>query len=126
MTPTVFDIFEETPYIFLQLGKGGILGDTIVKRTSATGVFKERDGQTQFNQNMATADSDATLHVRPSEPFVKTIDRNLVGHGIKHQNQDYRIIGQTTGRNFDNNNIEFYRLTLKRESLASYGSDSSN
>ena len=115
---TVFDCFESTDYTFLQLSRGGVNGDSIASETNATGIFKERDGRTQFNQNMTTVDSDATLHVRPSEPFVATLNENLVGNGIRHQDQTYLIIGQTTGRGgIDFGNIEHYRLTLRRESL---------
>lgn len=115
---TVFDAFTSTEYTFLELARGGALGDTVKTSTEATGVFKERDGQNQFNQNMTTVDSDATLHIRPTEPFLAPLNYNLVGHGVRHQNQDYLIIGQTTGRggrNFDI--VEHYRVTLKREDL---------
>ena len=115
---TVFDAFKSTDYTFLQLSKGGVLGDTVAVETNATGVFKERDGRNQFNQNMTTVDSDATLHIRPSEPFLATLDYNLVGNGVRHQGQDYMIVGQTTGRGgTDFSTIEHYRVTLRREEL---------
>lgn len=114
----VFQAFGSTDYTFLELNKGGVLGDSIKTETEATGVFKERDGRNQFNQNMTTVDSDATLHIRPTEPFLAPLNYNLVGHGVRHQNQDYLIIGQTTGRGgTDFVTVEHYRLTLKRESL---------
>lgn len=115
----VFSNFASTPYEFLQLNRGGILGDTIESVTEATGIFKERDGRVPFNANQDTESSDATLHIRPSEPFLAVLNNNLVGHGIRHQDQDYLIIGQTTGRGgTDFGTIEHYRLLLRRESLS--------
>lgn len=115
---TVFDHFTSTPYTFLELSRGGVLGDTIKSQTQAMGIFKERDGRVQFNANSDTVDSSATLHVKPSEPFVASLSDNLVGHGVSHQGQDYLITGQTTGRGGDNFDvIEHYRLTLRREDL---------
>lgn len=117
---TVFDLFESTAYTFLQLSRGGVKGDSITAQTAATGIFKERDGRIDFNANQSTIDSDATLHVRPTEAFVATLSQNLVGHGIRHNGQDYLIIGQTAGRgSVDFSVIEHYRLTLRREELVS-------
>ncbi len=114
----VFSHFTSTPYIFLELNRGGILGDTIKSQTLADGIFKERDGRVEFNQSLTTEDSSATLHVKPSEPFVASLSENLVGHGIRHQGQDYLIIGQTTGRGgVDFGTVEHYHLTLRREEL---------
>lgn len=122
----VFANFASTPYTFLELHRGGVLGNTIKDETDAMGVFKERDGQNLFNQTMTTEDSDATLHIRPDEPFLATLNYNLVDHGIRHSGQDYRIIGQTTGRGgLDFSLIEHYRVTLRRESLAEFTNGSS-
>ena len=118
MSTTVFDSFATTAYTFLELNRGGVLGDTIKGQTTAQGIFKERDGRTQFNQNQSTETSDATLHVKPTEPFLSTLSNNLVGHGVRHQDQDYLVLGQTTGRGgTDFDEIEHYRLTLRREDL---------
>jgi hypothetical protein len=115
----VFSNFANTPYDFLKLNRGGVKGDSIEVLTSSTGVFKERDGRVPFNSNQDTENSDATLHVRPSEPFLAGLNYNLVGNGIRHQDQDYLIVGQTTGRGgTDFGTIEHYRLTLRRESLS--------
>ena len=115
----VFSNFASTPYDFLQLNRGGILGDEIESVTSTTGVFKERDGRVPFSSNQETESADATLHVRPSEPFLASLDYNLVGNGIRHQDQDYLIVGQTTGRGgTDFSTIEHYRLTLRREQIS--------
>lgn len=116
----LFSVFPTTPYTFLELNQGGILGNSIKKETSSNGVLKERDGMTQ-NNNMETVQGDATLHIKPSESFLSGLNYNVVGHGIRESKngstQEYRIIGQTEGFNFDTTTLEFYRLTLKRESL---------
>ena len=115
----VFSHFVSTDYTFLQLNRGGILGDTIEAETETTGVFKERDGQVPFNANQDTESSDATLHIRPSEPFLAVLNNNLVGHGVRHQDQEYLILAQTTGRGGTNfGAIEFYRVTLRREQIS--------
>lgn len=119
----VFSVFEMTPYTFLELSQGGILGNTIKSSSNAIGIFKERNGMTQSN-NQETVESTATLHIKPSESFLATVGNNVVGHGItafKNGNlQNYRIIGMKEGFDFSTNNLEFYLLTLKAESLADY------
>lgn len=115
---TVFDVFEVTDYTFLELNQGGVLGNTIASQIDATGVLKLRDGM-NVNLQAETADSDATLHIRPTEPFATG---NLVGNGIRASkggsSQDYRITGQVEGFNFDTNVLEFVKVTLKREAVA--------
>lgn len=116
----VFDTFQVTPYTFLQLKQGSVTGNTIVSQTAATGILKLRDGMAA-NFEQETVTSDATLHIRPSEAFVGTLG-NLVGHGIRSskvgKQQDYRIIGQVEGYNFHTNELEFIKVTLKREAIA--------
>lgn len=125
---TVFDLFQETAYTFLRLTQGGARGNSIKTSTATTGVFKERNGMVQ-NNNLETVQSDATLHIHPDEPFLTTLGGNIVGHGIRATKngltQDYRIIGQVEGYNFDTNVLEFYRLTLKAEKLVDGNGSSS-
>lgn len=125
---TVFDVFQETAYTFLQLTQGGARGNSVKKSTATTGVFKERNGMVQ-NNNLETVQSDATLHIHPNEPFIAEVGGTLEGHGIRSsQNgveRTYRITGSVEGRNYDTNELEFYRLTLKAESLVEDGSGSS-
>lgn len=92
-------------------------GNTIVTSISATGVFKTRLGMVQAD-NLETLESDATLHIRPDESFVATVDQNMVGHGIDFEGITYRITGQTNGVNYDTNALEHYRVTLKKENIA--------
>lgn len=106
---TVFDVFVNTPYTFLTISRGGVQGDGITARTEAMGVFKLRSGMNVSN-DQETKTSDATLHIKPSEPFVST---GLVGHGIENQGRTYEIVGNTGGMNFDTGVMEHYRVTLQ-------------
>jgi len=125
----VFSVFQSTVFTFLELNEGGILGNTVKSQSTSTGIFKERNGMAQ-NNNMETVQSDATMHIRPSDSYLASVAYNVVGHGIRAtkngSTQDYRIIGQVEGFDFDTNTLEFYRLTLKAESLAEYTNDSSS
>lgn len=116
----IFDLFANTPYTFLQL-ESGIGGNQVVEEFETTGIVKLRDGMTQ-QDNVEAFDSSSTIHVRPSDPFVATLGGNLVGHGVRvakdnHEAETYRIIGQVEGYDFDLGQLEFYAVTLKRESL---------
>jgi len=117
----VFSQFQETAYTFLKLGQGGVEGNSVISTVDTTGIFKERNGMIQ-NNNLEVVQSDATLHIHPNESFIAEVDGNVVGHGIRADKngsvQDYRIIGQVEGFNFETNELEFYRLTLKAEALA--------
>ena len=118
----MFELFANAPYTFLQL-EACSGGNSIVQETSAYGIVKLRDGMVQ-SDNMETRNSDSTIHIKPSEPFVATVAGNMVGHGIRAVNYDgklvtYRITGQTEGMDFDTGKLEFYRVTLKKESIVS-------
>lgn len=107
---TIFDHFEVTPYTFLVISRGEVYGNVILDTIEAEGVFKLRNGQVTVN-NQESVQSDATLHIKPSESFA-TVD--MVGQGIRKDGLDYEIVGQTGGFNFDTNVLEHYRLTLQR------------
>lgn len=128
------DVFEAFPeaiqtYTFLELSQGGVLGNTIKLETTFGGILKERKGMA-VNQNMELKESTTTLHIRPSEPFLTTLGGNLVGHGIRAtkngSTEEYRIVGQREGFDFDEGDNEFFYVTLKAESLAEYDNDSSS
>lgn len=110
-----FDLFTTTDYTFLQLeSKSG--GNIVVAETVANGIVKLRDGMTQADNVEAFA-STATVHIRPTEPFVASLNGNLIGHGIRHDSVDYRIEGQVEGYDFDLGKLTFIKVTLKRESI---------
>ena len=115
-----FDLFTTTDYTFLQL-ESGVGGNRIVAEFPANGIVKLRDGMIQTD-NMEAFESTSTVHIRPTESFVASLGGNMVGHGIRvskdnHGAENYRIVGQTEGYDYDLGQVSFYRVTLKRESV---------
>lgn len=117
----MFDLFDTSDYTFLQL-EGGSGGNKVVDEVEANGIVKLRDGMVQID-NMEAFDSTSSIHIRPDEPFISTLAGNLVGHGIRVNGTEYRIEGQVVGKDFDTGQIEFYRVTIKRESIWQQPSD---
>ena len=120
----VFDIFDLSEYIFLELERGGVAGNTIVTSYSGTGVFKLRNSLTR-GESAETKDSNSTLHIRPTEAFLSSLGNNLVGHGIQIFGKDYEIIGQTGGKNFHNGVMEHYTAILQETSFSDWGGSGS-
>lgn len=120
-----FELFPEAiqPITFLELNEGGILGNTIKSTHTFNGILKERKGMSQ-NQNMELKESTSTLHIPPQEAFIASLSGELVGHGIRATKNgstvEYRIVGQREGYDFDAGVLMFYRIELKKESLAEY------
>nr|DAI35916.1 MAG TPA: hypothetical protein [Caudoviricetes sp.] len=108
----VFSLFVETPFVFFEVKRGGVMDNQIISRRNLKGVFKMRDGMTQGSREVHK--SDATLHVHP-EDFD---NQQLVGHGVNIDGVDYKIIGQTNGTNFNTGRVEHIRLTLERSFYA--------
>ena len=108
----VFSLFAETPFVFFEVKRGGVMDNQIISRRNLKGVFKMRDGMTQGSREVHK--SDATLHVHP-EDFD---NQKLVGHGVNIDGVDYKIIGQTNGVNFNTGRVEHIRLTLERSFYA--------
>lgn len=117
---TVFDAFVNTSYIFLQVKRGGIEGNTVQAQFSAMGIYKLRSNLVR-GANEETKDSNATLHIKPTEVFLEANGDNLVGHGILVHNRTYEIIGQTGGMNYDTGQMEHYTLTLQESDFNSVG-----
>lgn len=113
---TVFSVFELTPYTFLEVSRGGVYGNVITATHSAEGVFKLRNEMVQIN-NQELRQSAATLHVRPEESFITQL---AVGQGIRVDGQDYEIIGQTGGKNYDDGEMEHYTLTLQNTDYSEF------
>lgn len=115
----VFTAFTTDSYTFLQLDSGAG-GNKVVKETEATGVVKLRDGMVQVD-NVETKNSDASVHIRPGEPFIAEVAGNMVGHGLRITKNgltdEYRIIRQVEGFDFDNSTLEFIRVDLKKEAI---------
>lgn len=122
----VFNLFTSSPYTFLQLSSSAG-GNIIDIEYETTGIVKLRDGISQAD-NMGVYTSESTVHIRPSDTFVSVLGGNLVGHGIRATNNagetvDYKIIGQVEGYDFDSGTLSFYKVTVKKESLAPCPSD---
>lgn len=117
---TVFDVFDLTPYTFLSVSRGGVYGNIITNTYEADGVFKLRNEMVQIN-NQELRQSAATLHVRPDEAFISSL---AVGQGVRVLGQDYEIIGQTGGKNYENGEMEHYTLTLQNTDYSEYGNGS--
>lgn len=120
----VLDLFTNTEYQFLEIEQTEA-GNEIVKESTAYGVFKQRDGMRQADNVEQYADNDASLHIKPTEPFIATLAGKLVGHGIriaKNETEplEYRIDQIDEGFDFDTDQLEFYKLRLKRESFATW------
>lgn len=113
---TVFDHFDLTPYTFLEISRGGVFGNRITAEHQAEGIFKLRNDMVMVN-NQEVRQSAATLHVRPDESFISSI---AVGQGVRCMEQDYEIIGQTGGTNYDEGEIEHYTLTLQNADYSEY------
>lgn len=109
MDLTVFDLFDLTDYEFLSIERGTVTGNVITGTYQAQGVFKLRNDQVMVN-NQELKQSASTLHIYPTETFASS---NMVGQGVRVQGQDYEIVGQTDGMNYDSGVLEHYRLTLQ-------------
>ena len=68
--PEVFDVFDLTDYTFLKIKKSTVTGNSILESFEAEGVFKLRSGLVQ-SANAENLEQGATLHIRPTEPFVE-------------------------------------------------------
>jgi len=116
LSVSVFDVFVLQSYTFLSVSRGGVYGNMITASYNALGVFKLRNEMVQVN-NQEVRQSAATLKVKPGESFISSI---AVGQGIQVEGQDYEIIGQTGGRNFETGVLEHYSLTLQVTDYSQY------
>lgn len=107
---TVFDVFQEQSYTYLEIARGGVLGNTITKETDLMGIFKQRDNQ-ETMQNIETPISSSTLHAHPEDFSDYSV---LVGNGVRVDGVDYEIMSMTIGRNFDTGDVEHLTFTLQR------------
>lgn len=110
---TVFDIFQEQPYTYLQIARGKFEGNVIVSETNLSGIFKERQSQ-ETTGNIELYNSSSTLHVHPED--YANIDE-IIGNGVRVDGKEYEITNMTRGTNFDNGVVEHLTFTLQRASL---------
>lgn len=113
---TVFDLFQQVDYDFLEVARGGIAGNTVIKREGLRGVFKLRAGSGNSpTSEMEVKNSTATLHAHPEDyPDIDAI----VGNGVRVAGVDYEITSVTGGMNFDTGKMEHLTFSLQR---ADYG-----
>jgi hypothetical protein len=72
---TVFEVFDTTPYIYLEISRGGVAGNKITSSVAADGIFKLRTGLVR-GQNAENVEQGATLHVKPVESFLSSVPIN--------------------------------------------------
>lgn len=109
---TVFDVFSETPYTFMEISRGNVYGDVVTEQRTLSGVFKLKTGMTS-NNNMEVVDADATLHAHP-EDFADIPTASLVGQGVQVDGVMYDIVGVSEGKNFDNGMVEHIYMRLQK------------
>ena len=115
---TVFDVFREQAFVYLEISRGEVYGNRIVSQKKLRGIVKIREGMT--NQvNRENRDSNSTVHVHP-EDFANLTREDIIGNGIRYNDTDYSIVGMTEGKNFDTGTVEHLTLTLER---ANYDED---
>lgn len=113
---SVFTNFPSDPYIFLEVERTA-QGTLVKEEYTANGIFKLRDGMTEAD-SLESETSDATLRVRPDEPFAAN---NMVGQCVRIQREqgeeEYRILSQVEGYDHDLEVMDFWLLELKREKV---------
>lgn len=72
---TVWDVFNTSPYTYLEISRGGVAGNVITGSYNAEGIFKLRGSMIQ-GQNAENSEQGATLHVKPSEAFLTNVPTN--------------------------------------------------
>jgi len=117
-----FHIFKTQPYDYLEISRGGVRGNIIKSRRTLMGIFKDRDGMTKSG-NVEAYKADARIHVKP-EDFDVTSPKELIGNGIKINNQTYSIDNASSGTNFETGEIEHYSLDLTLAKFVEVENDS--
>ena len=113
----VFSVFNTKDYTFIKTtpANGGYVS---AEEYEANGVVKHRDGKL-LNGRQESYDTQTTLHIRPTEPFIDAVNsaKALVGNFVRIDGEEYRINACTTGTNFDTGVVEHYRATLEKDNL---------
>lgn len=110
-----FDVFKCQPYDYLEIGRGNVYGNVIKSSRTLMGMFKDRDGLNK-TANVENYKSDARLHVKPEDYNVKSC-KELIGNGIRVNNQTYTIKDASAGTNYETGEIEHFRLDLELSNL---------
>lgn len=92
--PSVFDVFDTSPYIYLEISDG-VAGKTITAQYMADGIFKLRTGLVR-GQNSENVEQGATLHIRPTEGFLSSVPSNREHYTATLVETDYSDYGDTS------------------------------
>lgn len=124
MDVDVFQAFPNAlkPYTFLELERGTPVGNVIKSTTSAEGIFKHRTDLV-LSDNQENRSSSSRLHIKPSESFLSTFNGNIKGHGIRIEGNDYVILDQTGGDNYETGIREHVSVILQASDFSDWTSD---
>ena len=86
--PSVFDVFDTSPYMYLEISRGGVAGNTITASYMAEGIFKLRTGLVR-GQNSENVQQGATLHIKPTEGFLSGLPSNREHYTLTLQATDF-------------------------------------
>lgn len=75
------------------------------------GVFKPRTTSDLYSEDVSVA-GDATLNVKPDEPFIRN-EKEMVGDHVQVESNNYLVSAVDTAINYRTGKIEHYRLHLK-------------
>lgn len=118
MDLTVFDVFPEVAYEYLNISRGGVYGNTILSSTDASGVV-DIEGDIVSVGNQESRQANSLLYIHPTESFI-TNPKLLVGNGIRVLGNEYDIVGYGVGRNQETQEVEHFELTLNAADFADY------
>lgn len=106
---TVFELFSETKYEFLEIERGTVYGNRIVSVVGEfDGVFREKSGMRRGSNGEVFAES-SKLYAKPND-----LPENIVGCGVRVSGKVYEITSVVEGKNFDSGEVEHLVLTLER------------
>lgn len=72
---TVFEVFDTSPYTYLEISRGGVAGNTITQEYPSEGIFKLRTGLIR-SESTENTEQGATLHIKPTESFLSGVPSN--------------------------------------------------
>ena len=113
----VFDLFVPQELKFIKL-RSTVAGNQEGEDFTCIGVVKQREGIAQDTEQ-DTRTGDATVYIKPGNPFVEATGGSMVGHLVRITTDDlpeqlHRIISSSEGKDFDTNEVRHYRLDTKK------------
>lgn len=92
--PTVFDVFDTTPYVYLLVSRGGVSGNNILASYEADGIFKLRAGLIR-GESSENLEQGATLHIKPTEDFLNNVPANREHYTLTLVPSDFSDFGSS-------------------------------